>query len=91
VSDMVGGVRVTVLEEEVVERSTNSTKRFVVRRTPTPATWSVDDTAPKNTAPKNTAPKNTAPKDTTPKAPPNGAAHRRPVVRSAAAVEETTN
>jgi hypothetical protein len=34
VSDMVGGVRVTVLEEEVVERTTNPTRRYVVRRMP---------------------------------------------------------
>jgi hypothetical protein len=34
VSDMVGGVRVTVLEEEVVERTTNPTRRYVVRRLP---------------------------------------------------------
>lgn len=34
VSDMVGGVRVTVLEEEVVERTTDQSKRYVVRRPP---------------------------------------------------------
>ena len=32
VSDMVGGVRLTVLEEEVVERTVSSSRRFVVRR-----------------------------------------------------------
>jgi hypothetical protein len=53
VSDIVGGVRVTVLEEEVVERTASSARRFVVKRphtvtgghtasTPAPA-WSVDD------------------------------------------------
>lgn len=34
VSDIVGGVRVTVLEEEVVERTISSTRRYVVRRPP---------------------------------------------------------
>ena len=34
VSDIVGGVRVTVLEEEVVERTVSSTRRYVVRRPP---------------------------------------------------------
>ena len=50
VSDIVGGVRMTVLEEEVVERTISSTRRYVVRR-PTDATtaggaadgWSTDD------------------------------------------------
>jgi hypothetical protein len=51
VSDIVGGVRVTVLEEEVVERTITSTRRYVVRRppmaddtggVPAPA-WSLDD------------------------------------------------
>ncbi len=37
VSDIVGGVRMTVLEEEVVERTVSSTRRYVVRRPPT--TW----------------------------------------------------
>ncbi|HEX4983906.1 MAG TPA: DUF3566 domain-containing protein [Ilumatobacteraceae bacterium] len=32
ISDMVGGVRVTVLEEEVVERTTSQSDRFVIRR-----------------------------------------------------------
>lgn len=32
VSDMVGGVRLTVLEEEVVERTAGPTRRYVVRR-----------------------------------------------------------
>jgi hypothetical protein len=96
VSDMVGGVRVTVLEEEVVERSANSTKRFVVRRTPTPATWSVDDAAP-SPAPARQATTTPAARPSGPaaasraKVPTNGAAHRQPVVRSAPAVEETTN
>lgn len=51
VSDIVGGVRMTVLEEEVVERTISSTRRYVVRR-PTDAAatgfvaaahWSTDD------------------------------------------------
>lgn len=51
VSDIVGGVRLTVLEEEVVERTVSSTRRYVVRR-PTDADaassaqasdWSADD------------------------------------------------
>jgi hypothetical protein len=32
ISDMVGGVRVTVLEEEVIEHSTSRSDRFVIRR-----------------------------------------------------------
>ncbi len=49
VSDIVGGVRMTVLEEEVVERTVSSTRRYVVRNvgpgapTPASANWSVDD------------------------------------------------
>ena len=52
VSDIVGGIRMTVLEEEVVERTISSTRRYVVRTPPTDATsgrspasagWSVDD------------------------------------------------
>jgi hypothetical protein len=39
VSDIVGGVRMTVLEEEVVERTISPSRRFVVRRTPSAATW----------------------------------------------------
>jgi hypothetical protein len=52
VSDIVGGVRMTVLEEEVVERTISSTRRYVVRSSspdvtaprgiPT-ADWSTDD------------------------------------------------
>ena len=51
VSDIVGGVRLTVLEEEVVERTISSTRRYVVRR-PADASnvgaaaipdWSADD------------------------------------------------
>ena len=34
ISDMVGGVHVTVLEEEVVEHTTSRSDRFVVRRPP---------------------------------------------------------
>jgi Transmembrane domain of unknown function (DUF3566) len=34
ISDMVGGVRVTVLEEEVIERTTSQSDRFVIRRPP---------------------------------------------------------
>jgi len=51
VSDIVGGVRMTVLEEEVVERTISSTRRYVVRNPSTDAAvrraaapaWSVDD------------------------------------------------
>ena len=54
VSDIVGGIRVTVLEEEVVERTLSSSRKYVVRRTPpasatngSPAAdWHVDDDAP---------------------------------------------
>jgi hypothetical protein len=50
VSDIVGGIRVTVLEEEVVERTASSARRYVVRRPPLAATgttsWDVDDPAP---------------------------------------------
>jgi hypothetical protein len=34
ISDMVGGVRVTVLEEEVMEHTTSRSDRFVIRRPP---------------------------------------------------------
>ena len=51
VSDIVGGVRMTVLEEEVVERTVSSTRRYVVRQGPAAAgaaavpaqQWDVDD------------------------------------------------
>lgn len=49
VSDIVGGIRVTVLEEEVVERTVSSTRRYVVRQGPAAGapvaapTWDVDD------------------------------------------------
>lgn len=43
VSDIVGGVRLTVLEEEVVERTVSSTRRYVVRRTPTAGADAIDD------------------------------------------------
>ncbi len=53
VSDIVGGIRVTVLEEEVVERTASSARRYVVRRPPlgsasapgSAVAWSVDDAA----------------------------------------------
>lgn len=49
VSDIVGGVRMTVLEEEVVERTVSSTRRYVVRRAPAAGVgsddWDVDDDA----------------------------------------------
>lgn len=48
VSDIIGGVRLTVLEEEVVEKTASSARRYVVRRTPAGATaeqWDVDDDA----------------------------------------------
>lgn len=51
VSDIIGGVRLTVLEEEVVERTVSSTRRYVVRQGAAAAgaaampaqTWDVDD------------------------------------------------
>ena len=51
VSDIVGGVRLTVLEEEVVERTVSSTRRYVVRRSPIAGAadsddWDVDDDGP---------------------------------------------
>jgi hypothetical protein len=49
VSDVVGGVRLTVLEEEVVERTVSSTRRYVVRRPPSATAevdWDVDDVDP---------------------------------------------
>jgi hypothetical protein len=53
VSDIIGGVRLTVLEEEVVERTVSSTRRYVVRQGPGAAgaatvaaqQWDVDDDA----------------------------------------------
>ncbi len=56
VSDIVGGVRMTVLEEEVVERTVTSTRRYVVRRPPTGSAdstdWDIDDdTAPESSDP----------------------------------------
>jgi hypothetical protein len=56
VSDIVGGIRVTVLEEEVVERTASSARRYVVRRPPLAGadratSWSVDDPEPEPAAP----------------------------------------
>jgi hypothetical protein len=54
VSDVVGGIRVTVLEEEVVERTASSARRYVVRRPPlgeAAAKWDVDDPEPPPAAP----------------------------------------
>ncbi len=52
VSDIVGGVRLTVLEEEVVERTVSSTRRYVVRRPPTGGggsdDWDIDDATPES-------------------------------------------
>ncbi len=66
VSDIVGGVRMTVLEEEVVERTISSTRRYVVRRPPLGAAhdaapaWDVDgddaDTAESPGAPASVEP-----------------------------------
>jgi len=60
VSDIVGGIRVTVLEEEVVERTASSARRYVVRRPPlaegAAARWDVDDPDP--VPPSPTAPAN---------------------------------
>ena len=54
VSDIVGGIRVTVLEEEVVERTASSARRYVVRRPPlaegAAAKWDVDDPEPRTDA-----------------------------------------
>ena len=59
VSDIVGGVRLTVLEEEVVERTVSSTRRYVVRRPPAGGDalgqvavpeWTVDGDEPDTTA-----------------------------------------
>lgn len=52
VSDMVGGVRLTVLEEEVVERTAGPSRRYVVRR---PSTTS-DPTGTGDGAPAASAP-----------------------------------
>jgi hypothetical protein len=64
VSDIVGGVRVTVLEEEVVERTASSARRYVVRRPPLAeqggaagaAAWEVDDDEPVGPPPAVTRP-----------------------------------
>jgi hypothetical protein len=62
VSDIVGGIRMTVLEEEVVERTISSTRRYVVRTPPTDASagagpttasWSVDDDDSPDAAPRH--------------------------------------
>ncbi len=84
VSDIVGGVRLTVLEEEVVERTVSSTRRYVVRRTPTAGAeaiddWDVDDDpAPRtaaDTAPgASLQPASTTPGSTATTAPPSAAA-----------------
>ncbi|MFP5488626.1 MAG: hypothetical protein ACLGHQ_10015, partial [Acidimicrobiia bacterium] len=55
----IGGVRLTVLEEEVVERTISSTRRYVVRQGPAAAgaatvpvqQWDVDDDEPAARAP----------------------------------------
>lgn len=64
VSDIIGGIRVTVLEEEVVERTVSSTRRYVVRQGPTAAgaaaaaaqDWDVDDDEPSATVAPQPAP-----------------------------------
>lgn len=63
VSDIVGGVRVTVLEEEVVERTASSARRYVVRRPPlsehggaAAVAWEVDDDEPVGPPPAITKP-----------------------------------
>jgi hypothetical protein len=49
VSDIIGGIRLTVLEEEVVERTITSTRRYVVRQgragdaAAAPQDWDVED------------------------------------------------
>jgi hypothetical protein len=45
ITDLVGGVRLTVLEEEVVERTSSPMRRFVVRR-PAGGPSTLDQTAP---------------------------------------------
>lgn len=55
VSDIVGGIRMSVLEEEVVERTVSSTRRYVIRRPPLSPegaveTWDVDDDEPTEAA-----------------------------------------
>ena len=37
ITDLVGGVRITVLEEEVVEKTASPMRRFATRRNPSPA------------------------------------------------------
>ena len=62
VSDIIGGIRVTVLEEEVVERTVSSTRRYVVRRPsavdPVSASepWSLDDGSPAAESAESTGP-----------------------------------
>jgi hypothetical protein len=80
VSDIVGGVRVTVLEEEVVERTASSRRRYIVRSGADLAaatgasvpTWSVDDDAADSPATNTDVPRTAAPDDerTTRDAPP---------------------
>ena len=60
VSDIVGGIRVTVLEEEVVERTASSARRYVVRRPPLAEAggatrWEVDDPEPDEPSVSDTA------------------------------------
>jgi hypothetical protein len=48
VSDIIGGIRVTVLEEEVVEKTASSARRYIVRRAPAGSadtSWDVTDDA----------------------------------------------
>lgn len=74
VSDIVGGVRLTVLEEEVVERTVSSTRRYVVRRTPVAAAddavtdWSVDEVDEVSESTARPSPSTAAGRPTTPAA-----------------------
>lgn len=72
VSDIIGGVRLTVLEEEVVERTVTSTRRYVVRQGPAaggaipPQQWDVDaDDDPSSDANDESAGQSTAQPDRT--------------------------
>ena len=49
ITDLVGGVRLTVLEEEVVERTTSPMRRFVVRRPSADGPGNLDAPAPPST------------------------------------------
>jgi hypothetical protein len=64
VSDMIGGIRMTVLEEEVVERTVTPGRKFVVRRPPvddeTAGTFDLDGDLPAPAAVDSSAPTTSA-------------------------------